>query len=78
MGLGSVREREREPKDSRERPRAALYGEAMVHCGFVHRRARARRYGPRELVAVCLGCSWIRSRARGEKRESRGAGASRV
>ena len=53
----------------------ALYRRAAVHRGLVRRRARARRYGPREKRAWCLGCSWT-STTSGEI--ERGSGESAV
>ena len=47
----------------------ALYRRAAVHRGLVRRRARARRYGPREGAAPSLGRSWGWTTPRGEERE---------
>ena len=70
----------REVSWRRERARGwPLNRRATVHRELVPRRAHCRRHWSWELVAVCLGCSWIRSRASGEKREREGGpGAPRV
>ena len=54
----------------------ALYRRAAVHRGLVRRRARARRYGPREGAAPSLGRSWGSTTPRG-RREGAGRGQRR-